>query len=205
MVDEIDDLPPIKLLEPTRRDTCDRPSHWLKHPRHLSVVEMRLAQVHLDVQEYARPVRGLLIGENPGPNTSWATPLFPWPPTSSAGRLMDMAALDGSEYLGCLLRRNLCDEPKWFEGKARLRARAILTALFDMPKELRVVLCGVKVADAFDVRHKTEFWMPVKLESRQTAVVIPHPSGMNRIYNDREARLMTGAWLRWAAMGEDHP
>jgi hypothetical protein len=202
---EIDDEPPIKLWQPTRRDHISRPLHYRAHPTHLSIVELRYAEVHLGIEQYTTPVGGLIVGENPGPNSSWATPLFPFPASSSAGRLLDMSALDAEQYLGGLYRRNLCDA-KWNNELARIRARAIITALFDSPRSLRVVLCGVKVAEAFEVRFRAgDYWRPIQLDSRQTAVVIPHPSGVNRIYNDREARLMTGAWMRWAALGEDHP
>lgn len=204
---EIDDSPPIKLHLPVRRDTFNRPPAYRGHPEHLSIVELKLAETLLGVTRYDDPPCALLVGENPGPNTHWATPLFPHPPTSSAGRLMDMAALEPGEYLGRLYRRNLCDGKSWVDGEAKAKARAILTALFDMPRDFRVVLCGAKVADAFDLRvHRGDlFWKPVRLESRQVAVVVPHPSGVNRTYNQREARLMTGAWMRWAALGEEHP
>lgn len=201
---EIDDEPPVKLDQPVRRDTINRPPAYRGHPKHLSVVEIKLAEVHLGVTEFRSPPRALIVGECPGANTSWATPLFPHPPTSSAGRLMEMAALDPAEYLGHFYRRNLCDGKIWQYSAARRRARAIVTALFDAPRDLRVVLCGNKVAGAFDLeRHG--FWSAIRLESRQTAVIVPHPSGVNRVYNQREAQLMTGAWIRWAALGEEHP
>jgi len=201
---EIDDEPPVKLDQPVRRDTVDRPPHYRHYPKHLSMVEIRLASSRLGVEKFAEPVRALIVGECPGPSTSWATPLFPDPPTSSAGRLVEMSALEPGEYLGHFYRRNLCDGKQWRYSEARRRARAIVTALFDAPRDLRVVLCGQKVAGAFDLeRHG--FWRPIKLETRQTAVVVPHPSGVNRIYNRKDAQLMTGAWIRWAALGEEHP
>lgn len=197
----ITDTPPIDLRKPVRRDVIARQAG---SPTHLSVVELKLAQHHMECTEYAPVVNGLIIGENPGPNTHADLPLFPWPAKSSAGRLMAMGQLTPGEYLGGLYRRNLCDDKKWRESKARIRAREILTALFDLPRTLRVVLCGVKVASAFDVRH-VDFWWPIKLDSRQQAVVIPHPSGMNRIYNDPQAQAQTRAWVRWAALGEVAP
>lgn len=191
------------LKRPVRRDVFDRPKQWHDLPPHLSVAELRLAQVNLDVGAYKTPVTGIVVGENPGPNTHPDLPLFPWPDTSSAGRLMAMSELTPGEYLGGLYRRNLVDAHEWSKPAARSRAREMITALFDLGRDFRVVLCGSKVARCFGV--EPDFWMPLRLETRQTAVVIPHPSGLNRIYNDRACRARTRMWMRWAALGEDPP
>lgn len=191
------------LRGPVRRDGALRPPKYKPHPKHLSVVELRLAEVHLGVTTYPAPVRALIIGENPGKRTHPHLPLFPWPATSSAGRLLEMSGLTAPQYLGHLYRRNLCDTQDEFDhDDAQERAREILTALFDMPKDLRVVLCGQKVARAFEVHG---FWVRTRLETRHHVVAIPHPSGMNRIYNEWKARETTREWLRWAALGEQEP
>lgn len=199
-------LAEFDLKSPTRRDMCDRAKTiYARAPQHLSVAELRLAQRHLGVDplEYHAPVSGLVIGECPGPNSHWALPLFPWPYESSAGRLMAMSKLSPAQYLGGLYRRNLVDDQRWLGSAARNRARELLTALFDHSRKLRVVLLGLKVADAFGVRG--EFWSPTRLDSRQRVVVVPHPSGLNRMYNDATNRRLTGRWVRWAAIGEDEP
>lgn len=196
-------LDEFDLSRPVRRDIASRPAHWEKYPKHLSRVEIRLALCRLDVTQFHPIVHGIVIGENPGPNTHPDLPLFPDPPTSSAGRLLAMSGLKAGEYLGGLYRRNLVDHHEWSWSEARETARELLTALFDQPKNLRVVLCGLKVAKAFDAPG--DFWDPFRLDTRQTAVVIPHPSGMNRLYNDRVNRNLTGRWMRWAALGEDQP
>lgn len=188
------------LRGPTRRDVLGRPA---VAPAHLSVVELRLAQSRLACETFKSPVSGLVVGENPGPNTHPDLPLFPWPDTSSAGRLMAMSELTPSEYLGGLYRRNLVDDHEWSWQDAKSKAREIVTALFDLDRDLRVVLCGAKVAKCFGL--PADFWQPVKLDTRQTAVVVPHPSGMNRIYNDRACRARTRGWMRWAALGGDPP
>ena len=130
--------------------------------------------------------------------------MFPWPATSAAGRLMAMSRLSPSQYLGGLYRRNLVDDHVWDESDAADRAREIVGALFDEPPTLRVVLCGWRVASAFEVRA-SNYWEPVVMDCRQTAVVIPHPSGKNRVYNNPSARDQTGLWMRWATLGEDLP
>lgn len=176
-------------------------------PKHLSVVELRLAEVHLGLKQaidYHPIVGGLLVGENPGMKTHPDLPLFPWPASSSAGRLLEMSRMTPGQYLGSLYRRNLCDTRGDFHrDDAAERAREILTALFDLPKTLRVVLCGYKVARAFSLPE--QFWTRFRLESRHHCVVIPHPSGLNRVYNTWSARESTREWLRWAALGDEEP
>lgn len=195
------------LRGPIRQDIFDRPLEWSSRPSHLSIVELRLAAIHLNCTRdsvYSQRPRGLIVGENPGRKTHPSLPLFPWPTTSSAGRLVSMAEVTPGEYLSGLYRRNLCDTRGEFDlDDARERAREILTALFDLPKAFRVVLCGSKVARAFDVDRP--FWVSGRLESRQRFVVIPHPSGLNRVYNDRSARRNTRDWMRWAILGEAEP
>lgn len=193
----------MRLDEPVRRDVITRTGEYAS-PKHLSVVEIKLARHHLNVEEFESPPRALVVGENPGENTHPDLPLFPWPETSSAGRLMKMSDLTPAQYLGHLYRRNLCDtRGEYRRIDAKHRARELLTALFDMPPQFRVILCGSKVATAFGV--DVGFWQPVRLTSRQTAVVIPHPSGMNRVYNTSSARRMTREWMRWATLEEKLP
>lgn len=197
----------VRLDQPVRRDVLDRERVGLaEFPAHLGIAELRIARFRLGLEkpsDYMSPPTALVVGENPGPNTSPDMPLFPWPPASSAGRLLAMSELEPGQYLGGLYRRNLVDEIAWVGARAELRARAITTALFDRPSELRVILCGVRVCEAFGGRR--EFWIPHRLDSRQTAVAIPHPSGLNRLYNDPEARARTRAAVRWAVLGEGEP
>ena len=188
----------LHLSRPVQRDVQDRPLEWRQDPRHLSVDEIRLARTKLGVERFSGPVRGLLVGECPGENTDEDMPLFPLRPTSAAGRLMDMSGLEPGEYLGCLYRRNVCYR-RWTNAEARQTARYIMSSLFDH-KNLFVVLCGQRVAEAFEVR--TDFWRLGKLESRNCYTVIPHPSGLNRIYNDPSAREQTRLWVRFAALDE---
>jgi len=193
----------IDLKKPVRQDFCKRPAEYHLRPRHLSVAELKIAEFRLgcDTKAYAKVVQGLLVGENPGRSTHPDLPLFPWPDNSSAGRLLAMSKMTAGQYLGGLYRRNLCYDRKWSREEAERTARLLVTTLFDMPRTLRVVLCGTKVAKAFGLG--VEFWAPFKLESGQRAVVVPHPSGLNRVYNERTAREETGRYVRWAALGEE--
>ena len=203
---DVDDVELVDLRSPIRREVFARNSFHVGCPRHLSIAELRLAAMYLDCGDagsYAPVARALVVGENPGPKTRHDMPLFPWPPSSSAGRLMGMSGLSGGQYLGGLYRRNLVDDRRWDRLTAERRARCIVTALFEMPRDLVVVLRGRKVTDAFDLR--AEFWIPVKLASRQICVAIPHPSGLNHAYNDADARALTRAWMRHAVLGEELP
>lgn len=195
-----EDSPLIDLTKPMRRDVVSRGPKDAACPSHLSLAEIRLARTRLDCATFSTRVRGLLVGENPGKNTHPDMPLFPWPEKSSAGRLMAMSHLTPGEYLGGLYRRNVCYGREWSRQEARATAREIITVLFDMPRDLAVIVCGVKAAEAFGLSG--DFWDPIKLDSRQTAIVIPHPSGLNRIYNDPQNMELTGAWMRWAATGD---
>jgi hypothetical protein len=201
--------PPLRLDIPVRREVLTKPERLGPVPKHLSLLELDLAARHLEVpigryDLYSPQVKGLLVGEGPGLNSSAEIPLFPWPATSSGGKLFEMSGMTAGEYLGGLYRRNLCDTHEYDKADAAAKARELITCLFDLPKSFRIVLCGWKVARAFDLTLD-EFWKSVKLETRQRFVVIPHPLGKNLVYNDREACERTRAWLRWAALGEERP
>lgn len=188
----------LYLDRPVRRDVFTRPPDWREDPKHLSIVELKLARTRLGVTSFPGPVRGVVVGEVPGAHTHEDLPMFPSPVTSSAGRLMEMSKLTPAQYLGCLYRRNVCYR-RWSEGEASNTARLIVSSLFDH-KDLFVVMCGHKVAAAFGV--PCSYWMLGRLESRNCYTVIPHPSGLNRVYNDPGARERTRLWMRFAALEE---
>ena len=82
------------------------------------VVAWRLGRSHFDYAGDAPPQpRGLLIGEAPGPNTNAKLPLYPLPNNSAAGRLLKYADIEPVEYIGRLLRMNLCTE-EWSDRRA---------------------------------------------------------------------------------------
>lgn len=65
---------------------------------------------------------------------------------------------------------------------ARVRAEAVARRfVFDRA----VVLLGKRAARAFGIREP-EYFRPVsRMEWRATVFVVPHPSGVNRWYNER--------------------
>lgn len=126
------------------------------------------------------------MGEaNPyGGDPSYA--LWPYPERASGGRLAEILGMTASEYLGAFHRVNLC-RVSWRVAEAREAARAMLEASGGRD----LVLLGTKVSRAFGFRSFSPFstttisrdgGAPVQL------VVLPHPSGLNRMWNDPGAR-----------------
>lgn len=165
------------------------------HVTHLTELEKRCASLWFKVNpaDVQGPVTGLLVGECPGLTTRSTLPLFPYPPNSSGGRLLKMSDLTIHDYLGRLLRRNLfLDHVEiWNRDKAIEEAVKIVESV----TVERVVLCGQRVAEAFGFR--TFF----KLEQHRgvSYCAIPHPSGLNRLYNDRPNVVAARAAIRFAA------
>lgn len=132
-----------------------------------------------------------LIGEfNPySPDPKMA--LYPIPAAGAGARgARVMRALDMSEdaYLSTFVRHDLLHEPRWSVPEARRRARDILRT-----SESRMVLLGARVAAAFGL---TPFWgfcfqqRTVVLHGDVTrrVLVLPHPSGRSRAWNEPYAR-----------------
>jgi hypothetical protein len=171
----------------------------------------RLGRSHFDYTGDPPQPRGLLIGEAPGPHTNARLPLFPEPTNSAAARLLKYADIEPVEWMGKLMRMNMCDGP-WSERRATAgRARA-LTYLLDEAnycngKPLRVLLLGARVACAWachgpfgHVIHKyaeRRYQRPLRLPNLHIAW-IPHPSGRNLIYNDRKNQLRARNAVLWA-------
>ena len=62
------------------------------------------------------------------------------------------------------------------------------------------VLLGKRVAAAFGAAAAPYYMLiPIAPDGQKVAVVIPHPSGVNHLYNEEEHRKAAGAWIRWAS------
>lgn len=134
-----------------------------------------------------------LVGEsNPyGADSHYA--LYPLPERASGGRLARALGLSALEYLAAFQRLNLLTEPLpngrlWSVPLARARAAHVLAAT---AKGDALVLCGAKVAAAFGFDFECALLRPAPIlhlteHARQIhAVVIPHPSGLSRVWNQR--------------------
>lgn len=154
--------------------------------------------------------RGLLVGEAPGPNTDARFPLFPEPNNSAGGRLLKYAGIAPADWLGKLVRMNLCDGA-WSARRAVAgRARA-LAFLFDEKNNydgepLRVLLLGTRVARAWSCygafgTHEEAYYRGPTIR----VAWIPHPSGKNLLYNSRRNQLRARRAVLWAIGERDRP
>lgn len=127
----------------------------------------------------------LLVGEsNPyGDDPYFA--LYPEPPHSAGGRLCRLVlGLSPLEYFAGFDRVNLCSGV-WNLRQARERAQALLEEAHELGRPA-VVLLGSKVCSAFRVAFTpfTEEFIEVSDDQMLRTIVLPHPSGLNRLWND---------------------
>lgn len=120
-------------------------------------------------------MRPLLVGETN--TTAMAAPemaLYPYPSTGSGGRFCKIAGLTASEYLVVFDRVNLC-RGEWSAREAESKAYEIKM----LWRHTLVVLLGRKVCEAFGLPYE-----PFRSIGRY--LVLPHPSGRCRTWNDPE-------------------
>ena len=151
-----------------------------------------------------------LVGESNPFGDPWYA-LWPEPKNCSGDRLCRALGHTPDEYVGTYERRNLLQlgaGERWPTKRARAAAAALLLEPGD---EDAVVLCGANVAAAFGVsglrfdvdhlpalRHLTRAPRPAL-----TALVVPHPSGLSRPWNDR--RMVPRVREAVAALREGRP
>lgn len=121
---------------------------------------------------------------------------YPEPPQASGGRLcFGIMQLDERTYLRSYDRTNLC-HPKWSLPAARKRAAELMAER--VPSDV-IVLFGAKVAKAFGL-PSTPFQVYVMNDDRTTRVpirvVLPHPSGLCRVWHEPDAFDRARAVLR---------
>lgn len=128
-----------------------------------------------------------LIGEqNPyGSDPKFA--LYPLPPRAAGGRFARVLGLDDRAYLRAFVRRNLLTADRWSVPAARSAADQILA---EHPAHDRMVLLGARVAAAFGLSFRDHL-CEVRRELVGTTspqvrdvLVVPHPSGLSRAWND---------------------
>jgi len=140
--------------------------------------------------------RPLIVGEsNPYP----CAPLAPDFPNSSGARLLRMineaGTMHSPEYEHAFDRRNLCHR-QWSDRVAERAGRALREELEEGD---RVVLLGHQVRRAVGVPPLTAFGMMIL--RGVTYYCVPHPSGLNRLYNDPAVRRRVGKLLLELARG----
>lgn len=173
------------------------------HVTHLTELEKRCASLWLkpiDPSQIKGPPTGLIVGECPGKSTSSKLAMFPWPKASSGGRLFKMANMPIEIYLGSLRRCNVFydHQEKWWPWSAHENALGIHLGC---EPYTRVVLCGKRVASAFGFDRYFEVGS-IPHQQKGGVVLyctIPHPSGLNREYNNPLAVQGAEMALHWAA------
>lgn len=140
-------------------------------------------------------MRPLLIGEDNPYGSDPRFALYPRPVHSAGGRLCHrVLQLTEKEYLGKFDRVNLC-VGKWSIKEARRSAASLLIDRGDLQD---YVLLGSKVCAAFDTPFE-----PFTVQWRDTPVggamvVLPHPSGLSRLWNEPDSYEKARAVLRKA-------
>ena len=130
-----------------------------------------------------------LIGENNPYSDDPYFALYPRPTTASGYRLCaKIMGLREATYLDVFERRNLLSQPRWSVRLARRSAGRILLDAGEAP----LILCGAKVAAAFSLPTKP-FEVHELVDggcfhgNPRKVVVIPHPSGLSRTWNESGA------------------
>lgn len=155
---------------------------------------------------YQKP---LLVGEANPYGLDPRMALYPRPERASGHRLATLImGMRETKYLASFERRNLCPQ-KWSMKIARENAAQIRAGAHD-----KIVLLGAKVCTAFDLpfvpfdvsvatsgsTHGEMFSTPRPPAGARTIVILPHPSGLNRIWNEPGAIDRARAALREAAI-----
>lgn len=139
----------------------------------------------------------LIVGEvNPyGGNPRYA--MYPLPKWSAGGRLCRVImGLTPKEYLRRFDRVNLCTG-KWNRTDALAKAHQILNSREDGV----LILLGNRVAAQFGVKYRQWVFSTVRYGcSGHRMVILPHPSGKNRAWNDPLALRQAQAALREAGV-----
>lgn len=130
----------------------------------------------------------LIVGEQPNGELSEDGPL-------AGSRLAEYAGIDRGRFLRHRRVNLLPNGDRWSASVARQAAQE--TAL-EAPETV-FVLCGRRVAQAFGISHGWLSIVPLPGAPHVRAVVIPHPSGRCRVWNDghfrRRARAVLSEFL----------
>ena len=130
----------------------------------------------------AKPI---LVGMN---NPQGNLPLWPDPPGCTGYRIWQMiteiTGCNKRQYLRAIERVNIVEGTNWCAATARANAMALQTRL----EGRTTVLLGLAVPAALGRPRRQ--WGSWQLGYGGRYVVIPHPSGLNRWYNDPHNRAL---------------
>jgi len=122
--------------------------------------------------------------------------LSPRFPGSAGCRLYQMVrdvdpTLSEADYLAYLDRRNLVTDGDWSRGRAAESGAFMVESLVG----LNVVMLGTLVPPALKLCYGGAWYEWTTTHTGMRYCVVPHPSGLNRIYNDVTYRQRTGGLL----------
>lgn len=115
----------------------------------------------------------------------------------SGYRLATWAGLSPAEFRERARLVNVYRElpPRWGRPFARGRAEELAVDAERAGAE-RVVLLGERVAAAFDYTAPPFEWHPTAMLPTQLVALVPHPSGLNRYWNEPVNRRLVERFLR---------
>lgn len=124
-------------------------------------------------------MRALFVGEDNPHSSVPAMALYPAPNGCAGWRLCHLVlGLTDEEYLAEYGRVNLCQD-EWDEGIARHEAMRL--AHRAGAEGVTLVLLGAKVARAFGFKYEP---FTVHHGGAEPVVILPHPSGRSRAWNE---------------------
>ena len=136
-------------------------------------------------------MKPLLVGEANPHSENPRRALAPLPRGAAGDRLRAILGMTDREYMRAFVRTNVCRGP-WDERQAKLNAGALLLGPFHPGP---YILLGRKVCAAFGVPY-----LPFKRQRYGSRpwefLVLPHPSGRCRAWNDPRATTRTRRVVR---------
>lgn len=138
----------------------------------------------------------VFIGQQPNSHDDEGNPI-PIRPNSTGRRLVQMMGITDEAFEKHFIRLNVSPfhDPEGFDSSHwRLNADNMLPLL----EGKRVVLLGPAVADAFGFERSSydyASWFDHPEGWHSLFSVIPHPSGLNRVYNNPEVNEMVRSFL----------
>ena len=143
----------------------------------------------------------ILVGESNPHSADPRHALYPLPTNAAGGRLARALGLSARDYLRVFPdRRNLLPpKTKWSAPLARRGADDVLRAA---PPGAVLVLLGARVSAALGVDYRSGLYLPrmahvgADVPRRRVVLVLPHPSGRCREWNDPQTAERVRSALR---------
>jgi hypothetical protein len=141
-------------------------------------------------------MRPVVLGMNNPHSDDPQDVLSPRFPGSAGCRLYQMVrdvdpTVSEADYLAYLDRRNLVTDGDWSRCRAAKSGAFMVESLVG----LNVVMLGTLVPPALKLRYSGAWYEWTTTHTGMRYCVVPHPSGLNRIYNDVAYRQRTGGLL----------